>query len=212
MQRELHLQLIETMRWEPRSGFPRLDRHLARLYASAAELGFACAPESVGKALGDAVAGASAAFRIRLALAGDGTPTVTAQSFEPLPVGKIWRLKLARTRLDSGDPLLRHKTSRRDIYVRARAEHLVSQADEVLLLNERGEVCEGTITNIFADLGDGVLVTPPLACGLLPGVLRAELIETGQARESVLDLDELRTAKSLFVGNSLRGMIPARLS
>ena len=90
---------------------------------------------------------------------------------------------LPRIRLDSADPLLRHKTSRRETYVRARAEYLVDQADEVILLNERGEVCEGTITNIFVDFGDGVLLTPRLACGLLPGVLRGEMLDAGQARK-----------------------------
>ena len=70
--------------------------------------------------------------------------------------------------------------------MKARAEYQVHQADEVILLNERGEVCEGTITNVFADVGDGVLVTPALACGLLPGVLRGELLDEGRASEAVL--------------------------
>ena len=86
------------------------------------------------------------------------------------------------------------------------------QADEVILLNERGEVCEGTITNVFVDIGDGVLVTPALACGLLPGVLRGELLDAGRAREAVLSPADLMDAKALFVGNSLRGLIPARLA
>ena len=80
----------------------------------------------------------------------------------------------------------------------------------MILLNRRGEVCEGTITNVFADIGDGVLLTPPLRCGLLPGVLRSELRESGTAREAVLSEDDLRRAKAIFVGNSLRGLIGAR--
>jgi 4-amino-4-deoxychorismate lyase len=85
------------------------------------------------------------------------------------------------------------------------------QADEVILLNERGEVCEGTITNIFLDTGDDGLVTAALISGLLPGVLRGELLDTGRAREAVLGPADLADAKALFVGNSLRGLIPARL-
>ena len=80
----------------------------------------------------------------------------------------------------------------------------------MILLNERGEVCEGTITNIFAESADGMLLTPPLTSGLLPGVLRAELIRERKARGEVLKLDDLRHRK-LFVGNSLRGLIPAEL-
>ncbi|TGV91467.1 hypothetical protein EN788_61985, partial [Mesorhizobium sp. M2D.F.Ca.ET.145.01.1.1] len=107
--------------------------------------------------------------------------------------------------------LLRHKTSRRQLYTNARSEYLITQADEVLLANERGEICEGTITNVFADFGEGILATPRLDCGLLPGVLRAVLLDEGRASEAIYSLDDLKSAKALFVGNSLRGLIPARL-
>lgn len=205
-------ELIETMRHEPATGFLRLDRHLARLYASAAELGFACDPEAVGSALGKAVAGAGGTARVRLALQRDGGVSAAAQPYEPPPAGKIWTLRLARTRLSSADPLLRHKTSRRQLYTRARSEYLVQQADEVLLANERGELCEGTITTLFVERGDGMLLTPPLECGLLAGVLRAELLDEGRAEEAVLTPDQLAAAKAIYLGNSLRGLIPARLA
>ncbi|TIT84983.1 MAG: hypothetical protein E5W55_33345, partial [Mesorhizobium sp.] len=103
------------------------------------------------------------------------------------------------------------KTSRRETYQRARAEYLATRADEVLLANERGELCEGTITNLFADFGDGVLATPRLDCGLLPGVLRGELLDEGRAVEAIYTFDDLKSAKAIFVGNSLRGLIPAQL-
>ncbi|MBB6413120.1 aminotransferase class IV [Mesorhizobium sangaii] len=205
-------QLIETMRWEPGSGFLRFDRHLARLYGSAAELGFACDPQRVGDVLGNAVSGSGIALRTRLALSRDGEATASAQPYEPLAADKVWVLRLARTRLDSHDTLLRHKTSRRHLYSHARAEYLITQADEVLLANERGEICEGTITNVFADLGDGMLATPRLDCGLLSGVLRAELLDEGRAREAIYSYGDLQSAKAIFVGNSLRGLIPAKLA
>ncbi len=122
-------------------------------------------------------------------------------------------MRIAQTRLSSGDPLLRHKTTRRDAYQNARSEFPVSDADEVILLNERGEVCEGTITSLFVDPGEGrPLLTPLLSCGLLAGVLRAELIDQGRAREAVLAPADLTRANAIFVGNSLRGLIPARLA
>ncbi|AZN96187.1 hypothetical protein EJ066_02130 [Mesorhizobium sp. M9A.F.Ca.ET.002.03.1.2] len=204
-------ELIETMRWQPGQGFLRFDRHLARLYGSAAELGFACDPQKVGEALRNAVDRPDIALRTRLVLSRSGKVTATGLPYEPHAADKVWRLQLARVRLDSSDTLLRHKTSRRDIYQRARAEYLISRADEVLLANERGEICEGTITNLFADFGDGALATPRLDCGLLPGVLRGELLDEGRAREAIYTLDDLKSAKALFVGNSLRGLIPARL-
>lgn len=204
-------ELIETMRWQPETGFLRFDRHLARLYGSAAELGFACDPRRIGAVLGEAVDGSRTAMRTRLALARNGEATASAQPYEPLAADKVWILRLARTRLDSQNTLLRHKTSRRQPYTHARSEYLVTQADEVLLANERGEICEGTITNVFADFGDGALATPRLDCGLLPGVLRAELLDDGRAQEAIYSYDVLKSAKALFVGNSLRGLIPAKL-
>lgn len=205
-------ELIETMRWQPGAGFARIARHMARLRGSAAELGFACDIQRTTDALADAVEGASDAMRVRLALSRDGSTAVTIQPFVPLAADKTWTLRLARTELDSGDTLLRYKTSRRERYVQARAEYPAGEADEVILANERGELCEGTITNVFADFGDGVLATPRLDCGLLPGVLRGELLDEGRAREAVYSWIDLASARAVFVGNSLRGLIPARLA
>ncbi|WP_421916440.1 aminotransferase class IV family protein [Mesorhizobium sp.] len=205
-------ELIETMRWQPDSGFLRLQRHLARLHASATELDFAFDPVRIADALKQAVGGSRAAMRLRLVLSDGGHVTASAQPYEQSVADKVWRLQLARTRLDSADTLLRHKTSRRDAYQRARAEFLISQADEVVLSNERGDICEGTITNIFADFGDGTLATPRLDCGLLPGVLRGELLDEGRAHEAVYTWDKLKSARAIFVGNSLRGLMPARLA
>jgi len=204
-------ELIETMRWEPGSGFLRFERHLARLYASAAELGFACDPERIGEVLSRTVSGHGGPLRVRLALQRAGEATAAAQAYEPLPADKVWRLQLARIRLDSGNILLRHKTSQRQVYTHARSEYLATRADEVLLANERGELCEGTITNLFVDFGDGPLATPRLDCGLLPGILRGQLLDEGRAVEAIYSFDDLKAAKAIFVGNSLRGLIPAKL-
>jgi 4-amino-4-deoxychorismate lyase len=203
--------LIETMRWEPVQGFIRFERHLARLYRSAHELGFAYDPEAIGRTLNEAIGEARAPLRARLVLSPNGDAAASTQPYEPLPPHKVWRLKIARTRLDSSDPLIAHKTSRRETYMKARAEYPVHQADEVILLNERNEVCEGTFTNVFVDTGDDVLLTPAIGSGLLPGVLRAELLAEGRAREAVIGRSDLIEASSLLIGNSLRGLIQARL-
>jgi 4-amino-4-deoxychorismate lyase len=203
-------ELIETLRWEPDKGFVRLERHLARLYASAHALGFAADPEAIGEALRECQ-GERVPLRVRLTLAHNGEANAITAPFEPLPKDVVWTLRIADTRLDSADPLLRHKTTRRRVYEAARAEFLREEADEVILLNQRGEVCEGTITNLFADFGDGKLITPAFRCGLLPGILRGEMLDQGRAEERVFSFDHLKAAKAIFVGNSLRGLIPAAI-
>ncbi|WP_315925383.1 aminotransferase class IV family protein [Mesorhizobium sp. SP-1A] len=217
-------ELIETLRWQPDGGlaggtdgaldggFVRLERHLARLAASASALGFSCDLDRIAALLRETVGEPRDPQRVRLLLARDGHATVSTHPHEPTPEGRVWKVRVARTRLDSSDALLRHKTSRRVAYVRARAEFPAPEADEVLLANERGELCEGTFTSIFADFGDGILATPRLDCGLLAGVLRAEMLDEGHAYETVFGPEDLKSAVSLFVGNSLRGLVPATLA
>ncbi|MBZ9791489.1 aminotransferase class IV family protein [Rhizobium sp. 3T7] len=201
--------LIETLRWEPEVGFIRLRLHLARLSRSARRIGFPDAANAAAK-LEETVTGATTALRMRLTLDRLGRVEVTSAPFVPTPAGTEWKVRIAETRLDSADKLLRLKTTRRDVYETARAEHPASEADEVLLLNERGDVCEGTITSIFLDDGSGMLRTPPISCGLLAGVLRTELICQRKARIGRICVKDLTTGK-LYMGNSLRGLIPARL-
>ncbi|HWK12963.1 MAG TPA: aminotransferase class IV family protein [Rhizobiaceae bacterium] len=203
-------ELIETLRWEPEGGYLRLPLHLARLQDSARELGFAFSEDAAKDALARAASGREP-LRVRLVTSRDGACTVAAQAFKPFAPGTVWRLAIAETRLDSDDRLLRHKTTLRQRYDAARAEFAPAAADEVLLLNERGEVCEGTITNVFIRAG-GTWLTPPLSSGLLAGVLRAEMLANGRAREAVLTPDDLRAAEALAVGNSLRGLIDVRLA
>lgn len=201
--------LIETLRWEPGQGFLRLDQHLRRLTRSADALGFR-QPQQVGKLLDEAVANASTPMRARLTVTFRGKAEATATPFEPIAEDVVWKLRIAKQILISEDALFRHKTSRRDPYEAARAEFSAAEADEVLLLNERGELCEGTITNLFVEDYDGQLLTPALNCGLLPGVLRAELIRERKARSEVLKPADLKGRK-IFVGNSLRGLIRAEM-
>ncbi len=163
-----------------------------------------------GACTGDTPGAGPAPLRIRLELFTDGRIDVQTAPFTPIPTGATWRVKIAATRLSSNDPLLCHKTSRRAAYAAARAEFPAAEADEVLLLNERGEICEGTITSLFLDDGSGTLKTPPLSCGLLAGVLREELLQEGRAEERVLYPQDL-AGRPFFLGNSLRGLIPAIL-
>lgn len=189
------LRLIETMLWDG-AGFPRLALHQARLEVSAKALGWAL-PVGVAQTL----AGLPASpLRVRLTMDARGDLAV---EHARLPAAKPeWRVGLAPVRLNSADPWLRVKSTRRGVYDAARAA--LGDLDEVIFCNERGEVCEGAITSIFFDRGQGMR-TPPLTCGLLPGVLRAEL----GVPEEVLRVEDLAQVR-LWVGNALRGLIAAR--
>jgi 4-amino-4-deoxychorismate lyase len=200
--------LIETMRFEPGTGILRRNLHAARLRNSARVLGLPGA-EQVLMALEGVTA--SAPQRLRLELFADGSHEITRAPFVPAAGDTTWRIGLAHlARLSSTDPILRHKTSKRAVYDAARAEHPRDSVDEVILLNEKDEVCEGTITNIFVDDGSGTLLTPPLSSGCLAGVLRTALICSKKARNRRLTLDDLRS-HPFYVGNSLRGLIRANL-
>ena len=189
------LKLIETLRVG--SAPARLALHRARMARGADALGWGFDAAGFDRALAvDPAAG----LRLRLTLDAVGRFDVMQA---PLPDSRpVWRLALAAERLTSGDPWLRLKTTNRAAYDAARAA-LPDGVEEVVFLNERGEVCDGSITTLFFDRGQG-LRTPPLTCGLLPGVLRAEIA----CPEEVLLARDLPLVR-LWVGNALRGLIPA---
>lgn len=203
-------ELIETLLHEAGSGYWLLDGHLKRLAASAAYFGYAYDEGKVRAALDGAVAGrAGERLRVRLLLAEDGTLTVTVAEQPAQAPGSVMRFVISDTRLDSTDAFLFHKTTRRELYDREWQHYSEAlKADEVLYLNERGEIAEGSRTNVFIERG-GKLLTPPLSSGLLPGVLRSALIESGKAEEAVLTLDDLAGADVVYVGNSVRGLVRA---
>lgn len=199
------LTVIETMRAEADGTIRLWPLHLARLRRDCAAVGFPLDEARVAAELAGLPRGAS--LRVRLTVDARGHVALTSAPLPPNPAE--WRVAISAHRLSSADPWLRIKTSHRPAYAAARASMPLG-CDEAILLNERGEVCEGTIASLFLRR-EGRLLTPALACGLLPGVLRAALLETGEAEEAVLAPADLGEG-ILYCGNALRGLIPARLS
>jgi para-aminobenzoate synthetase/4-amino-4-deoxychorismate lyase len=192
--------LLETMRWEKNKGIFLLPEHLRRLQDSAAYFGFRLDPKAVRDALEQAVMAADGLEgMLRLTLDNYGSWSI---EHRPLPGPTPCRVSLALSAVDAADPFLFHKTTRREVYDRARRQ--VPEVDDVLLWNERGEVTESTIANLVVEIA-GELLTPPLACGLLPGTMRARLLHEGRIREAVVRVDDLSRCTRLWLINSVRG-------
>jgi len=201
------LKVIETLRWDPERGFIRLAWHLSRCAETCKQFGIPFDAEAVRAALHRPASGEH--MRVRLTIDLNGHIAVSATEISGAPPDVPWRIALSDDRLRADDPWLRVKTTNRELYDRARRD-LPAHLDEIIFANERGEICEGTITNLFFDFGDG-LITPPLSCGLLPGVLRAELLASGECREGVVTITDLDRAEAIWAGNSVRGLIRCEL-
>ncbi|MBE7732595.1 aminodeoxychorismate synthase component I [Devosia faecipullorum] len=198
--------LIETFKWTPEEGYVLLGRHLDRLAASAAYFALPMTREGVADYLTNAARAWDEPMRVRLTLSATG-PELSAVALPPSP--EIFRFAIAAERLDSTSLWLAHKTTNRGFYDQPRHRaHAERGLDEVVFCNERGELTEGSFTNLFIQR-NGALLTPALSSGLLPGTLRAELLGRGEAREAVLTLADLDAAEAIFLGNSLRGLIRA---
>ena len=198
-------ELLETLRFEPASGFFLLQEHLERLAASGERFGFAVDAQRVRAALAERTAGLGGPSRVRLLVNRAGDCRVEVHPLPP-ELGRPWRLRLAREPISPQDVFLYHKTTHRAVYERAARNR--GDCDDVLLWNPRREATETTIANLVVELG-GRLVTPPVECGLLPGVMREHLLRTGQVVEQVVRLEDLPRCTKLFAVNSLRRWLPA---
>ena len=202
------LSLIETLRFDPATGFTREKLHLARMECSARAFGIRFDKSGARRALAICVRGAGGPSRVRLTLDENGVFGCDRTMLTEQTLGR-WTYALASTRVQSSDEILRHKTNWREDFENEWARQSQLQGcDDVIFTNERGEVTEGARTNVFARYGKR-LVTPALDCGLLGGCLRRELLDKNQCEEGVLTPADLERADQVFLGNSLRGLIPA---
>ncbi len=205
-ERRPRFELLETIRFDPAGGLRDLPEHLERLSSSAAYFGFAYDANDVLSAL-ESVAGAEPA-RVRLTLARDGTAAARSSPLPPPAGGPVQVALGLEAPVDPGNAMLFHKTTRREPYERLRSTH--PGAEDVLLVNPRGEATESTIANLAVKLG-GSWYTPPLDCGLLPGIGRAVALREGRLKERRITLEELRAAEDLALVSTLRGWRPAVL-
>ncbi len=199
--------LFETILWA--GEFLWLEEHLQRMASSAETLGFAFTKDAALlflRKLEDELHSSGRRFRVRFTLSRDGSFSSASDPVEPsLPEPPV-SLCLARDRVDSSDPLILHKTTRRELYDRYFAAAAEQGYADAIFLNERGELCEGAISSIFIRMGERYF-TPPIPSGLLPGVFRSYFLSTRPgASEKVLTLQDLFGADMVCIGNSVRGL------
>lgn len=209
------------------AGVPFLwEQHLERMVLAAAELGFPVPPspavlrEALDRVLeANGLSDAAARITVTRGVPG-GRPVRTGAWLEVEPLlARLWRgtrtggaSAIVSQRPFEPGSLGAYKTTSRLPWHLAREEARGARADEALLVAADGEVLEGSVSNVFAVIGDEVR-TPPLTRGILPGITRARVLalcrELGvPAREARLDLDALRAADEAFVTNSLQGVVP----
>ncbi len=203
--------LIETMAFDPETGVALLELHLERMKKSARELGFEFDRHAARNQIQALCFELEMPTKLRLLASRSGAMALETGPL-PEPFSAAAKVIALPNPLDPFDWRLRHKTSDRAFYEEAQAAAVALGAFDALLVGADGLVTEGSITNVFvaeSDAEDAILLTPPATLGLLPGVLRAFLLEKGRAREAKLTLDDL--ADGFFLGNAVRGLFEAKL-
>jgi para-aminobenzoate synthetase/4-amino-4-deoxychorismate lyase len=203
-------ELIETLLFDGQ-GYVLLSEHIRRLHQSAQYFAFKLDRSGVMQALAKRAAGlAPGSHRVRLTVKRTGEATITSNPIAA-PLAHF-SFVLAEDATDPDNVFLYHKTTNRRFYEETRVRlSKLAGCDEVVFRNNRGELTEGSFTNLFIRQGEeSQLLTPAVSCGLLPGTLRQAMIERGEAREARLTADDLANASAIWLGNSVRGLIPAK--
>ena len=200
-------RLLETLAVVPGKGLRNVDRHLDRLADSADWAGFRVDRAAVLDAVTRTVSGRPDPARVRILVSRDGHVDVESEALLP-PGARPVRLALDDDPVDASSPWLQHKTTRRDVYLTRALRH--PEADDVVMVNQHGELTETTTANLALRIG-GRWWTPPATSGCLPGIERGRLLELGRLHERLLTVDDLEAADQLAVLSSLRGWRRARL-
>ena len=200
-------ELLETILWSKKSGFSYFNEHLKRLQNSHIYFKWEWDREKIIAELSKSINGFSTAkfARVRLKTSQNGNVTVDIIPLDNPGWGKdSLKIKLSKEQTNSRDLFLYHKTTNRSFYNRHFKQALSEGFDEVVFLNEKNEITEGAISNIFIRNGEKWF-TPPIKSGLLCGIWRSANIAKLNAEERILYADDLNNANEVLIGNSVRG-------
>jgi para-aminobenzoate synthetase/4-amino-4-deoxychorismate lyase len=150
-------------------------------------------------------------YRLRLDLSAEGllsVKTAPIQNLQPGPILWAGDLLSSDTTMSSADRLLGHKVTRRKLYDQAWLAAEKLGAFDALFINEQGFVTEGGRSNVFVKK-DGRWLTPPLASGCLPGVMRSIVLKDAkyQAIEQNITRSDILSAEEVIFTNALRGIV-----
>jgi len=196
-------ELIETLLWTAKDGFFLREKHLARMQDSADYFGFPFSGAEFENQIDGLAKHFTSPQRVRVLLDKLGQFKIETRDFQAQE--KVFKVRLAEKPVDSKNVFLFHKTTQREMYPAIPADF-----DDLLLWNENDELTEFTIGNLVAEI-DGRLFTPPIYCGLLAGTFRAYLLETGKIKERIIRKNELEKCSKVFLVNSVRKWVEARL-
>jgi para-aminobenzoate synthetase/4-amino-4-deoxychorismate lyase len=207
-------EIFETLLWQ--EGYTLLEEHVRRMAATAEYFGFPFDEARLRRLLKETAQSFSleasiskAGRRVRAALTASGALQITHSELSATTSGRVG---ISRHRAASHDRFLFHKTTVRRLYDEEFKRAQAAGYDDVLFFNERGELTEGCIHNVFV-VKQGVWSTPPVRCGLLPGVYRAKVLrENPEAREATLTIEDLAQADAIYLCNSVRGIYEVKLA
>ena len=203
-------EILETFLWDPKLGIKNFSHHKKRLKKTAHELKYPFDDDCFENAI-RSINSDNKPQRVRLALNNLGEFNIQQNDYVPHQSDKEITFSISKYPLSDNVQVTRHKISSRNFYDGERNRiKKITNADEVVFFNKKNHICEGSFTSIFIKK-NGVLITPPLSCGLLPGVLRAKLLEKKQVIEETLTINDIIEADEVFLGNSLRGLMKAKL-
>lgn len=200
LSKRYNFDLIETMLWKPKVGVNLLEYHIKRMKSSADFFGRGFNEEDALNLINSV--SSSSILKLRLLLKQNELLILEKYPLKNIPKNKILKIKLASNQTNSSNLFLRHKTSIRDAYDNAKKD--INDCDEVLLWNENDEVTEGTIYNI-AIFKNNKWLTPPLDSGLLNGVMRQSMIDSGELEESKITINDVKKANKIKLFNSVQG-------
>ncbi|MFC1550292.1 aminodeoxychorismate synthase component I [Candidatus Neomarinimicrobiota bacterium] len=199
---QIKFSIFESILWEPENGYYLLTKHLERMEESAKYFRYVFNIGKIRDTLNEYADSLSKqSYKVRLLLDNSGKHEIEKTPVKHLSISGRPKVKLAREPINPSNAFLYHKTTNRKIYNNINLDSY--KTDDVLFWNQKGEVTESTISNFVARFGEKYF-TPPVKCGLLPGVFRSSLLKEGKIEEKTLTIDSLQNADEYFLISSVR--------